>query len=264
MSDTYQQRFSGLQRLYGNNAFEVIPDIHIAVIGLGGVGSWAVESLARSGIGKLTLIDFDDIAESNINRQLQALTSTIGQKKAQVLQQRAIQINPDIQCNIIDDYINQENHREFLSLDHHYDYVIDAIDSIQFKALIIYTCKRNKTPIVMTGGAGGVVDPTSIRVNDLSKTYNDALASKVRKRLRTDFSFPRNLKRRFGVECVYSIDQKAFPKKDGSVSFEKPGVHGVHLDCEFGYGAVSFVTATFGMIAASRAVNNAIKNRLRN
>ena len=263
MPNTYQQRFSGLQRLYGSDAFSVLADIHIAVIGLGGVGSWAVESLARTGIGKLTLIDYDDIAESNINRQLQALTSTIGGKKSQTLSERAIQINPELQCNIINDYINQENHRDFLSLDRQYDYVIDAIDSIQFKALMIYTCKRNKTPIVMTGGAGGVIDPTSIRVNDLSRTYNDALASKVRKRLRTDFNFPRNLKRRFGVECVYSIDQKAFPKKDGSVSFEKPGIHGVHLDCEFGYGAVSFVTATFGMIAASRAVNNAIETRLR-
>ncbi|MFV2055392.1 MAG: tRNA cyclic N6-threonylcarbamoyladenosine(37) synthase TcdA [Thiohalomonadales bacterium] len=262
MPTEYQQRFSGLQRLYGRQAYALLADIHIAVIGLGGVGSWAVESLARSGIGKLTLIDYDDIAASNINRQIQALSDTIGQKKSRVLEQRIRQINPQIECRIIDDYITEKNHRDFLATQHHYDYVIDAIDSIQFKALMIYCCRRNKIPIVTTGGAGGVIDPSSIRIADLSKTYNDALASKVRKRLRSEFGFPRNAKRSFRVECVYSIDQKAYPKSDGTVSFAKPGIHGVHLDCEFGYGAVSFVTATFGMLAASRAVNKSIKKRL--
>ena len=262
MSNNYQQRFSGLQRLYGQQAYEVLANLHIAVVGLGGVGSWAVESLARTGIGKLTLIDYDDISASNINRQMHALSDTLGLKKSQTLKQRVQQINPEINCQIIDDFINQENHRELLSQQHAYDYVIDAIDSIQFKALMIYCCKRNKIPIVTTGGAGGVVDPSTIRIDDLSRTYNDALASKVRKRLRSEFGFTRNPKRSFRIECVYSVSQKAYPKPDGSVSYEKPGIHGVHLDCEFGYGAVSFVTATFGMMAASRAVNKSIYKRL--
>ncbi|MCW9024945.1 MAG: ThiF family adenylyltransferase, partial [Gammaproteobacteria bacterium] len=136
----YQQRFEGLQRLYGDVAYEHLAELHICVIGIGGVGSWAVEALARSGAGSLTLVDYDEVAPSNINRQLHSLTNTFDQKKIAVMAERIQQINPACKVQAIDDFLNMQNYEDILSQD--YDYVIDAIDSIKFKALMIYYCKR--------------------------------------------------------------------------------------------------------------------------
>ncbi len=258
----YQQRFGGIQRLYGRGALRLLQDLHICVVGLGGVGSWAVEALARSGVGRLTLIDFDQISISNTNRQLHTLQGTIGRKKHQAMAERVAAINPECRCRTIDDFVTSQTLAEHLALEHRYDYVIDAIDSIKFKSEIIHFCKRNKIPVVTTGGAGGVTDPTTIRVADLSRTYNDPLAAKVRSRLRSEFGFSRNRKRRFGVECVFSSQQKLYPREDGSVGHEKPGIHGISLDCSMGYGSASFVTASFGLVAASRAINRTLYRRL--
>jgi tRNA A37 threonylcarbamoyladenosine dehydratase len=172
------------------------------------------------------------------------------------------EINPDCECDIIDDFVTERNLADYLSPTPAYDYVIDAIDSIKFKAAIIYYCKRNKIPIITTGGAGGLTDPTLIQVKDLSRTYNDPLAAKVRSRLRNEFGFSKNSKRNFGVECVFSSQQPLYPKADGSVSHEKPGIHGISLDCSLGYGAASYVTGSFGYFAASRVVNKTLKRRL--
>jgi tRNA A37 threonylcarbamoyladenosine dehydratase len=259
---SYEERFSGLRRLYGDTSYFHLVSIHICVVGIGGVGSWVVEALARTGIGRITLIDYDDIAESNINRQLPALSSTLGEKKCNVMQQRIEEINPDCKVEIIDDFLTTENLQDYLSRD--YDAVIDAIDSIKFKAAMIYYCKRNKIPIVTTGGAGGLSDPAHIKVADLTRTYNDPLAAKVRSRLRQEYNFTRNTKRSFGVECVFSSQQPLYPKKDGTVSHQKPGVHGVSLDCQFGYGTSSMITASFGFFAASRAVSKVLKNKNKN
>ena len=256
-TDDYQQRFEGLQRLYGDNAYALLKDLHFCVVGIGGVGSWAVEALARSGIGKITLVDYDEIAISNINRQLPAMTNTIDQKKIKVMAERVQQINPTCIVNPVDDFLTAENYVSILSQD--YDYVIDAIDSIKFKALMIYYCKRNKIPIITTGGAGGLTDPTMIKVWDLSKTYNDPLAANVRSQLRVDHNFSRNTKRRFGIDCVFSSQQPVHPKDDGTVSHQKPGIHGVSLDCRFGYGASSIITASFGFMAAGQAINKILK-----
>lgn len=260
MSD-YDIRFAGLRRLYGDAGYGELRELHLCVVGVGGVGSWAVEALARSGVGRLTLIDYDRVCASNVNRQSHALTSQFGRKKIEVLAERAREINPGIRCDTIDDFLTDRNHRELL--ERGYDCVIDAIDSISFKAVMIYTCRRNKIPIITTGGAGGRRDPTRIRIVDLSRTYNDALAAKVRKRLRDHYHFPRNPKRYFGVECVFSDEQPVYPKEDGSVCPEKPGIHGVHLDCSMGYGAAAAVTATFGLVAAQRALDKALARRLR-
>ncbi|MGD8575926.1 MAG: tRNA cyclic N6-threonylcarbamoyladenosine(37) synthase TcdA [Thiohalophilus sp.] len=257
----YDQRFGALRRLYGESAYAMLAELHIAVVGLGGVGSWAVEALARTGIGALTLIDYDTVAASNINRQLPALDNTLELKKSAVLQERIAAINPQCRITVVDDFINSDNLAGYLSIQHEYDYVIDAIDSIRFKTEMIAHCRRNKIPIITTGGAGGVTDPNLIHVADLSKTYNDALAAKVRSNLRSRYGFSKNPKRGFGVECVFSSQHKLYPKEDGSVSHEKPGIHGVNLDCRFGYGSAVFVTATFGMIAASRAINKALHKR---
>ena len=256
----YEERFAGLQRLYGNDAYALLKQLHIGVVGVGGVGSWVVEALARSGIGQITLIDYDEIARSNVNRQIHALTDTFGEKKIAVMSKRTYEINPECEVHAIDDFINMENMQ--LLLERGYDYVIDAIDSIKFKAAMINHCRRNKIPIIATGGAGGLNDPSMIKVDDLSRTYNDPLAAKVRRQLREEYGFTRNSKRSFGVECVFSSQQQVYPKEDGTVSHEKPGVHGVSLDCRFGYGTSSTVTATFGFIAVARAINKTLKKRL--
>lgn len=249
----YQQRFGGIGRVYGRAALERISELHICVIGIGGVGSWSAEALARSGVGQITLIDHDDLCITNINRQIHALDSVIGRSKVEVMAERIQQINPACQVNRIDDFITSSTLRKYL--EGGYDYVIDAIDSIRFKADIIYYCKRNKIPIITTGGAGGQTDPTQIQIADLTRTFNDPLAAKVRNRLRSEYKWTQNPKRRFGVECVFSTEQPRYPRADGCVGLEKPGVPGLTLDCELGYGSVAMVTATFGFAAAARAIN---------
>ncbi|WP_455199487.1 tRNA cyclic N6-threonylcarbamoyladenosine(37) synthase TcdA [Kaarinaea lacus] len=261
-SNDFQKRFGGIQRLYGKQATEIIRKMHVCVVGLGGVGSWAVEALARSGIGQVTLIDYDTVSIGNINRQLPALDDTVGEKKFAVLEQRIYGINPDCVVHTIDDFLTVENLGEYLSPEHQYSYVIDAIDSIKFKAEMIYFCKRNKIPVITTGGAGGLTDPAMVRVKDLTRTINDPLAAKVRSRLRSEFGFTRTPKRYFGVECVFSSQQPVYPKADGTVSHEKPGIHGISLDCSLGYGSASFVTATFGNLAVSRVIAKTLKKTL--
>ncbi len=258
MSD-YNNRFGGISRLYGQQAFNIIQQAHVCVIGIGGVGSWAVESLARTGVGELTLIDHDDIAESNINRQVHSLSDTIDDSKVTAMANRIQQINPDCKVNIIDDFISETNCQKYLHND--FDYVIDAIDSIKFKCAIIYYCKRNKIPVITTGGAGGLTDPTMINVSDLAKTWNDPLAAKVRSQLRYQYGYTKNPKRSFGIKCVYSTQQQRYPNADGSVDYAKPGVKGVHLDCAMGFGSATQVTATFGFVAAAKAIDSIIEKK---
>ncbi len=254
-----EDAFAGIARLYGQEAYTLIKKMHVCVIGIGGVGSWVVEALARSAVGQITLIDFDTIAQSNMNRQIHALSNTIDKKKCSAMMERVKNINPDCVVNIIDDFITMDNMENLLSRD--YDYVVDAIDSIKFKAGLIYYCKRNKIPVITTGGAGGLTDPSVIEVVDLTKTYNDALAAKVRSTLRDQYNFTKNPKRRFAIDCVFSSQQQLYPKEDGTVSHEKPGIHGVSLDCRFGYGAASFVTGTFGFIAVAHIIRKFINKK---
>ncbi len=256
-------RFDGIERLYGKGALAVFSRLHVCVVGLGGVGSWAVEALARSGVGALTLIDHDTVCASNINRQLHALDASIGRKKAEVLAERVAGIAPACRCDIVDDYVTAANVRDHLSPERGYGYVVDAIDSIKFKAAIIHQCRRNKIPVVTTGGAGGLTDPTQVQIKDLSRTYNDPLAARVRAKLRDAHGFPRNPKRYFGVECVFSGQHPLYPTPDGGVSHRKPGIHGINLDCRMGYGAASFVTATFGFVAVARVLKKTLDRQAR-
>ncbi len=249
-------RFSALSRLYGPDIVERLQSVKVCIVGIGGVGSWAAEVLARSGVGKLVLIDNDDIARSNINRQIHALSNTLGRAKVDVMAERIHQIHPQCQCDPVDDLLVSNNLSRYLQAD--LDYVIDAIDSVRFKADMIYFCKRNKIPVISTGGAGGILNPTAIQVADLSRTWNDPLAAKVRSRLRSQYGWTKNPRRRFGVECVFSIEQPLYPQIDGSIGNKKPGIKGASLDCEMGYGSASFVTASFGMIAASRVINRLV------
>jgi tRNA A37 threonylcarbamoyladenosine dehydratase len=265
-SQDYAERFGGIQRLYGTDKAQLIPELKICVIGIGGVGSWAVEALARSGVGYITLIDHDDIALSNINRQIHTLDSTLEQSKVLTMQARVLAINPECHCHAIDDLVTENNIGKYISKEKHekFDYVIDAIDSAKHKSALIYYCKRNKIPIITTGGAGGLLNPTAVEICDLSKTYNDPLAATVRLQLRQQYNFTRNPQSRFGVECVYSTEQQLYPQPDGSVGQEKPRTKGVSLDCNFGYGSSSCVTSVFGFAAAARAIEKALARRQRN
>ncbi len=254
MSDFYT-RFAGISRLYGAKALEKFKQSHVVVIGIGGVGSWAVEALARSGIGEITLIDLDDVCVSNINRQLHALTDTIGQDKVAVMAERILQINPECKVNQVADFIAADNLSTLLN--GKVDYVLDAIDSVKAKVAVIAWCKRNKIPLITTGGAGGQVDPTQIQLADLTLAFNDPLLAKVRNMLRRDYHFSRNPKRRFGIDCVFSSEQLRYPQADGTVCQQKPlqnaeSQGAMRLDCSGGFGATTVVTASFGFAAVSR------------
>jgi tRNA A37 threonylcarbamoyladenosine dehydratase len=181
MSD-YQLRFGGIERLYGVTGAKHIQQAHFCVIGIGGVGSWVAEALARNGIGQITLIDLDDICITNTNRQIHALADTIGESKVEVMSARIKQINPECIVNEVEDFITQENLFELITKQ--FDYVIDAIDSVKVKTALIAHCKRNKLPMITIGGAGGQIDPTKIEITDLSKTYQDPLLAKVKNQLR--------------------------------------------------------------------------------
>jgi len=255
------QRFAAVERLYGSLESAWIQSFHICVVGIGGVGSWAAEALARSGVGRITLIDDDTIEPGNVNRQIHALTETLERPKIEVMAERIAQINPEVRCECIRDFLTERSLDAYLPRG--YDFVIDAIDSVRFKAAMIAFCRRRKIPIITTGGAGGRRDPTAVRVGDLARTEHDALAAKLRKRLRETHGFSRNPKRRFDVECVYSTEQPRYPRGDGSVGPEKPGISGVSLDCRLGYGSASFVTGTFGFVATSRALEKALARKRR-
>lgn len=252
--DDYQFRFGGIERLYGRTALHAFRNAHIAIVGLGGVGSWAAEALARSGIGTLTLIDMDDICVSNTNRQLHALEGQYGRTKTDAMAERLRAINPHADIRVHFGFVTVKNVSELITED--MTGVVDAIDSVKPKAALIAHCQRRKIPIICAGGAGGQMDPTQIQVADLAKTTQDPLLAKVRNMLRREYGFSRNPKRRFGIEAVYSLEQLTYPAADGEVCLQKPSTDGpVRLDCATGFGAASPVTASFGFFAASRLLN---------
>jgi len=246
----YSDRFGGIARLYGAAALSHFQQAHVAIVGVGGVGSWTAEALARTGFGRLTLIDMDDICVTNTNRQVHTLQSTVGQLKVEALAQRLRAINPDIEVNAVMDFVTPDNLAEHLS---DMAFVVDAIDSVKAKAAMIAWCKRRKIPLVTTGAAGGQTDPTQITVGDLNKTFNDPLAKKVRSLLRREYGFSRNASRTYGVPCVFSTEQLKYPQPDGTVCQTKAFTDGaVKLDCSAGFGAATMVTATFGFVAAAK------------
>lgn len=254
----YSQRFAGISRLYnakyGDNVLDTLKASHICVIGIGGVGSWAVEALARSGVGQISMIDMDDICISNTNRQIHTLVDNIGQLKTEVMKTRLEQINPEIKVQIIDDFISPENLSQYLSQG--YDYLIEAIDNVKTKAAIIAYCKRNKLPIISIGGAGGQSDPSQIQIADLTKTIQDPLMSKVRAVLRKDYGFSKNPKRKFGVDAVFSTQPLIFPKTTDSCEFSAT------MNCANGFGAATMVTASFAFFAVARVIEKLLAKSL--
>lgn len=249
-----ERRFGGIQRLYGQQATTKINNSHIAIIGIGGVGSWVAESLARSYVGELTLIDLDHISESNINRQIHALTDTLGQAKIGAMAARITAINPACKIHLIDDHLSIENVSHFI--DARFNYVIDCIDEFRIKASLIHYCKQRKIKVISVGGAGGRVDPTRIKVADLTRAEGDALLAQTRKLLRYEYGFARNLSRRFNIPCVYSTEAIRYPTENNETSLKKSECSAVSgLNCTNGFGSLSSVTATFGMIATAYVLN---------
>jgi tRNA A37 threonylcarbamoyladenosine dehydratase len=249
----FSRRFGGVARLYGERALERFRTAHVCVVGVGGVGSWAVEALARSAIGRLTLIDLDNVAESNINRQIQALSGTIGQAKIAALADRIAQINPFCQVNLVEDFIEPDNLGRLIGA-HDFDYVVDAIDSVKAKAALVAYCRAHEIALITIGGAGGQLDPTRIAVRDLARTEQEPLLKKVRKLLRLHYGFPRGEKNKFHVDAVFSMEPLRYPEDDAACSLdadERNGVTG--LNCA-GFGSSMVVTASFGMVAAGHVL----------
>ena len=258
MSDpVLSARFGGVDRLYGRGAAQRLA----SVVGVGGVGSWTVEALVRSGVGELTLIDADDVCVSNVNRQLHALEGQFGRAKVEVLAERARAINPEVRIHTIASFLTPSNLGELL--DRGYDLVLDACDSFRVKVEAIAWCRRRKLPLIVVGSAGGRIDATRIQVRDLSRTEHDALLSLIRKKLRQDFHFPRNRDRYFGVPAVFSLENVRYPQADGTVCGTRPANadEAMRLDCGSGLGAAMHVTATFGLVAAGKAIERLLVRR---
>ncbi len=254
-SDTdFERRFGGIARVYGPAALAAFRAAHVCVIGVGGVGSWAVEALARSAIGRLTLIDLDHLAESNVNRQIHALTDTLGQAKVVALAQRIAQINPDCEVTGVEEFIDADNVAGLIAPGR-FDYVIDAIDDARAKTALIVHCHAHQIPLLTIGSAGGQTDPTRIAVADLARTEQEPLLKRVRKNLRLRHGFPRGAKNKFGIDAVFSMEPLQLPQAceagDDSDAEATAGVTG--LNCA-GYGSAMVVTASFGLVAAAHVL----------
>ena len=241
-----ERRFGGLRRLHGDAAYRRLRSARFAVVGLGGVGSWAVEALARSGAAGLTLIDLDQVSESNINRQIQALSTTVGMPKIEALKQRIALINPYCQVDLVEDFIDPDNIPQMIGTAR-YDYVVDAIDSVKAKAALIAYCSQHAIPLVVIGGAGGQLDPTKIEVRDLARTEQEPLLKKVRKILRARYGFARGEKNKYHIDAVFSMEPLRYPDAGDACEVDANSITG--LNCA-GFGSSMVVTATFGMVAA--------------
>ena len=260
MDKGLKERFGGIDRLYGSGALERFAACHLTVVGIGGVGSWAVEALARSGIGKLTLIDADDLCVSNTNRQLPALEGQYGRAKVEAMGERCRAINPGIELDLKQQFLTPTNMGELL--DAPGDLVLDACDSFRSKVEAIAYCRRRKQPILTVGSAGGRSDVTQIRVRDLSRTEHDAMLSLIRKKLRGEFNFPKNHDRYFGVPAVYSLENVRYPQADGSVCGVRPQLgkdEALKLDCGAGLGAATHVTGAFAFAAVGKVLEMLLK-----
>jgi tRNA A37 threonylcarbamoyladenosine dehydratase len=251
MSD-FETRFGGIARLYGQNGLMKLRAARVCVVGIGGVGAWAAEALARSGVGALTLVDLDEVCVSNINRQLHALTETVGRAKVDVMAERIRAINPDCRVVAEQQFFTEQTAAALLAPK--FDFVLDAIDSVSNKVFLLAGCRQRNIPVVACGGAGGRRDGTRIRTADLAQTTHDRLLAEVRKKLRKDFQFPADGSA-MGVACVFSTEPPVFAQPDGSVCENRTAApDGTRLNCNGGLGSATFVTGAFGFVAAGIVV----------
>lgn len=260
MSDDFQDRFGGVGRLFGQEGLERLRAAHVCVIGVGGVGSWTVEGLARSGLGALTLIDLDDVCVTNVNRQLPALDGEIGRSKVDVLADRVKLINPACRVTKVVEFFTKASAERILTPD--FDYVVDAIDGLSNKAMLLAECKRLRRRVITVGGAGGKRDATAIQSGDLGESCGDGLLKLVRRKLRTDHGYeigtPRG-KMHFDIRCVWSSEKPVFPWADGTCQAEAEPDSNLKLDCETGFGTAVFVTGAFGLAVAGEVVREIVQ-----
>lgn len=254
----YEHRFGGLFRLYGKKAVETLRRSHVLVVGIGGVGSWVGEALARSGVGQITLVDWDDICFSNTNRQIHAMTGTAGRAKVEILAERIRLINPECKVNAIREFYSDHNADELITPG--LAYVVDAIDRKNAKIHLITRCKQLDIPVIVSGGAGGRVDPSHIRTTDLRDSYNDPLLAQIRKQLRRNLGMRNQHKKKFQIPCVFSAEEIRYSHSDGSICLQKPAADDDprQLDCNVGFGSASFVTGSFGFAMAARIINDLV------
>jgi len=254
--NSWDQRFGGIERLYGEEACQRIREAHICIIGIGGVGSWTVEALARTGIGRLTLVDMDEVCVTNVNRQVPAVDGEMGHLKVEAMERRIQIINPECEVNTQPMFYTQATSDAILSED--YDVVVDAIDRLNAKCHLLSTARQKKLPIVTTGAAGGRVDPFQIQTADLSKAHHDRLLQKVRKQLRTEHGFPAN--KPFGIPCVFSPEPAKGPwDLEDSCEAGEPNQVSGRLGCADGYGSITHITGTFGFATAALALQMVIE-----
>ena len=252
MNDDYLQRFGGLARLYGAAALPRLQAAHVCIVGVGGVGSWVVEGLARSGIGALTLVDLDDVCLTNVNRQLPALDGNIGRPKVLALAERVKLINPDCRVTTVAEYFTAKTAERLLAV--RFDWVVDCIDLMSNKALLIAGCTQRGQPVLTVGSAGGRRDATRIKVNDLGDSHGDELLRQVRKKLRRDHGFAKGEGNTYGIPCVSTQEQPVYPWADGTCSSEPEAGSNLRLDCATGFGTAVFITGAFGFAAAGEIV----------
>lgn len=248
-----EERFGGIARLYGLKGAERLAAARIAVVGIGGVGSWAAEALARSNVGTIILQDMDDLCITNTNRQIHALTGNYGRLKVEAMAERLRLINPNIQVEeLFSFYTVSAPERLF---DTQPDVVIDAIDSMRPKTHLIAECHRRGIPIVTCGGAGGRTDASRIAMADLARTCGDNMLAQLRKNLRRDYNFPLYDRcPEIGIPCVYSPERPVFPRCDGSVSCEREAGQKGGIGCAAGFGSATHITGTFGFMMAGKAL----------
>ncbi|RIX44585.1 MAG: tRNA cyclic N6-threonylcarbamoyladenosine(37) synthase TcdA [Rhodocyclales bacterium GT-UBC] len=249
MSNDLERRFGGVARLYGNEGACRLREAHVCIVGIGGVGSWVAEAMARNAVGEITLIDLDMVAESNTNRQIHALGEIFGKAKVDAMAERIMAINPACVVHCIEDFVTPDNVTE--TLGRGYSVVVDAIDQVKTKASMIAFCRQRKLPIIVAGAAGGQLDPTQIRIDDLSKTIQDPLLARLRSILRRDYGFSKDGKKKFGIPAVFSTEPLRYPQKDSNCDIGR-GPSG--LNCA-GFGSSVCVTSVFGMAAAAHALN---------
>jgi len=253
----FDTRFGGIARLYGKDGLQKLRTAHVGIVGIGGVGAWAAEALARSGIGALTLVDLDEVCVTNINRQLHALTETVGHAKVEVMAERIRAINPDCRVTAEQKFFNAQTAGELLAPK--FDFVLDAIDDVTNKILLLVRCRENHFPVVACGGAGGRRELTAVRVGDLSQASHDKLLAEVRRRLRQEHGFPAG-QSAMDLPCVYSVERTVYPQADGTVcEMRSAAEDGARLNCNGGLGSATFVTGAFGFAAAGFIVRQMVE-----
>lgn len=250
------RRFSGVRRLYGEQGLQRLQAAHVLVIGIGGVGSWTVEALARNAVGKLTLVDLDNIAESNINRQIHALDTNLGKAKVTAMRERIAQINPLCEVLEVEDFVTADNLSSVLASQP--AMVIDCMDDTKAKIALAAYCQQQRLPLVMVGSAGGKLDATRIRLADLAHVHGDRMLAKVRNQLRRDHGFAKasdhKKSARFGITAVYSDEPV---EKPAEACATDSGLTGLHCA---GYGSSICVTASFGFVAAQYALQQLVSS----